>query len=104
MRIKVLLCAVIMAIILTGCSSAWDGADTAQQDKKIKQDFERVAGSENLYYCKATNVVYWIGGSYQANVWGKDYTTSYMTVYYAPNGFPYLYSPKNGQIYEINYQ
>ena len=104
MRTKILLCVFIMIITLTGCATAWDGTDTAQQDQKITQDFEQIPGSENLYYCKATKVVYWIGGSYQTNVMGKDYTTSYMTVYYAPNGFPYLFSPEIKKIYEINNQ
>lgn len=91
-----------ITIYLTGCSSAWEGSDTAQQDKKINEDFIQIDGYNNLYYCKDTDIVYWIGGSYQVNVIGEDYTTSYMTVYYAPNGLPYKFNKRLGLIEEID--
>ena len=34
----------------TGCAAAYEGSDTAQQDYKISQDFERIDGYDNLYY------------------------------------------------------
>lgn len=90
---------VLAIVLLTGCSSAYDGTDTAMQDDKINSDFELIDGYDNLYYCKDTKIVYWIGGSYQVNTLGNDYTTSYMTVYYAPNGLPYIYD--NNKLKEI---
>lgn len=96
---KKLLTVICMCLLLTGCSVAYDGTDTAMQDDKINSDFELIDGYDNLYYCKDTKIVYWIGGSYQFNTLGNDYTTSYMTVYYAPNGLPYIYD--NNEIKEI---
>ena len=98
---KILYIIILLLLIcnLIGCSSAYDGTDTAMQDDKINSDFELIEGYDNLYYCKDTKIVYWIGGSYQLNAIGDDYTTSYMTVYYAPNGLPYIYD--NNEIKEI---
>lgn len=95
-KLIIILCIFNILICLSGCSAAWEGSDTAQQDHKISTDFEQIDGYENLYYCKDTDIVYWIGGSYQVNVIGEDYTTSYMTVYYAPNGLPYRYNKRLG--------
>ena len=102
---KKLLIAIIflLSVFCTGCSGSFAGSDTASKDNKISEDFNRIEGSDNLYYCEDTKVVYWIGGSYTVNVIGDDYTTSYMTVYYAPNGFPYLYDEEKHKIYELNY-
>ena len=96
----------ILALMMTGCNfSAASGfigpSDTAMQDSKIQRDFARIPGEENLYYCIDTKVVYWIGGSYTENVIGADYTTSYMTAYYAPNGLPYIYNSETGQMEQI---
>lgn len=96
----------LLSVLCTGCngcSGAYVGSDTASKDDKIEEDFKQIKGFDNLYYCKDTKVVYWIGGSYTVNVIGDDYTTSYMTVYYAPNGFPYLYDEDEHKIYELNY-
>ena len=76
----------------SGCAAKWWGADTAEDNAKIVEDFAKVPGEENLYYSKETHIVYWIGGSYTVNAVGNDYTTSYMTVWYADNGKPYMYN------------
>jgi hypothetical protein len=55
-----------------------------------------------LYYAKNTKIVYWIGGSYTINVIGDDYTTSYMTVWYAENGLPYRYNITTRQLEMID--
>lgn len=93
---------VVLVVMMTGCSSSWDGSDTATKDNKISADFTQIPGKENLYYCNDTKVVYWIGGSYMTNLVGDDYTTSYMTVYYASNGFPYLYDEETKKLVEVN--
>ena len=104
--IKRLLPICIMAILLTGCnistSYGIDGiSDTASQDNKVTSDFTSIPGEPNLYYNNATKIVYWIGGSYSVNLVGEDYTTSYMTAYYAPNGLPYIYNTDTGKLEEI---
>ena len=100
-KILVILCLISILFTSAGCTAAWDSVDTAQQDQKISTDFERIDGYENLYYCKNTDIVYWIGGSYQVNLIGYDYTTSYMTVYYAPNGLPYRFNKRLGTLESI---
>lgn len=96
---------VLTALLLTGCnvsaSNGILGTDTAQQDKKVQEDFIQIKGESNLYYNADTHVVYWIGGSYKMNVMGEDYTTSYMTAYFAPNGKPYMYNVELQQMEEI---
>ena len=96
---------ILTALLLTGCnvsaSSGIVGTDTAHKDKKIKADFVQIDGESNLYYNVDTHVVYWIGGSYKMNMLGDDYTTSYMTAYFAPNGKPYVYNVELQQMEEI---
>lgn len=101
--IKRILLLVVIVLLCCGCSSAYDCSDTAQQDSKVNSDFIHIENynSENLYYCKQTKIVYWIGGSYSVNVLGDDYTTSYMTAFYAPNGLPYRYDVVNNKLVEI---
>ena len=93
----------LIFILLCGCSCScsYDGSDTAQKDLKISADFVQIDGQDNLYYCKRTRIVYWIGGSYMVNTMGDDYTTSYMTAYYAPNGLPYKYNVENKKLEEL---
>ena len=100
---KILICiSIFITLIFTGCAAAYEGTDTAQQDDKVTQDFQQIEGYDNLYYCTNTNVVYWIGGSYSVNVFGDDYTTSYMTPYYAPNGYPYIFNTMTGTLQQID--
>ncbi|MBR6965091.1 hypothetical protein IKH83_02135 [Candidatus Saccharibacteria bacterium] len=88
---------ILLLVLLVCCHScsgfdaSWNGSDTAESNEKIQTDFEKIDGYENLYYAKQTKIVYWVGGSYTVNIIGDDYTTSYMTPWYAPNGKPYLY-------------
>ena len=98
---KKLVIMLLSCLTMTGCATAYVGTDTAMQDHKIKADFTHIEG--NLYYCNDTKIVYWIGGSYSVNVVGTDYTTSYMTAYFAPNGLPYRYVDGKG-ICEIEVQ
>lgn len=94
---------IIFVLLCSGCSCSYDGSDTAQKDTKISSDFVWIDNnaSENLYYNKHTRIVYWVGGSYMVNTWGDDYTTSYMTAYYAPNGLPYRYDVANKKLVMI---
>ncbi len=94
----ILLVLIISILCFTGCVAASGGDDTAAENYKIQSDFDRVPGYENLYYAKTTKIVYWIGGSYTFNVIGDDYTTSYMTVWYAENGLPYRYNIMTRQL------
>jgi hypothetical protein len=98
---KLILISLLLVIICSGCSADYFGSDTASHNTKIVADFERIEGYENLYFCKETKIVYWIGGNYNINVIGDDYTTSYMTVYYAPNGFPYKWNISQKRLEEI---
>ena len=88
----------LLLVCLAYCSSrcgpnaAWNGTDTAESNEKLQADFEKIEGYENLYYAKQTKIVYWVGGSYTFNFVGDDFTTSYMTVWYAENGKPYRYN------------
>lgn len=86
---KKLIIMLLARLTMTGCATVHVGTDTA-----IKTDFTHIEG--NLYYCNDTKIVYWIGGSYYVNVVGNDYTTSYMTAYFAPNGLPYRYVDGEG--------
>ena len=85
----------ILCVSLTACHASFEGTDTALKDDKIKADFTHIEGEENLYYNNDTHIVYWIGGSYSVNTIGDDYTTSYMTAFYAPNGMPYIYDEES---------
>lgn len=94
-KIKWILSTIVLTFVLIycgGCSASWDGDDTAKKDIKVTSDFIQIPHQENLYYHKDTKIVYWIGGSYMTNLMGDDYTTSYMTPFYAANGKPYIYA------------
>ena len=91
-KIFFIICFLIISMC-SGCNMAWDGSDTASADMKIGSDFTLVSGESNLYYANDTKIVYWIGGSYMLNGLGDDYTTSYITVWYSPNGKLYRYEP-----------
>lgn len=98
---KLLVILLVLAISITcftSCDAAYGGDDTAADNYKIQSDFIKIQGYENLYYAKNTKIVYWIGGSYTINVIGDDYTTSYMTVWYAENGLPYRYNVTTRQL------
>lgn len=92
-KIKYILLTLMLTIVFIcgGCGCSWDGDDTAKKDAKITADFTQIPDEENLYYNNKTKIVYWIGGSYTANLQGNDYTTSYMVAYFAPNGKPYIW-------------
>ena len=100
---KIVLILDILFVLLCGCSCScsYDGSDTASKDTKIGADFTQIDGEDNLYYCNRTKIVYWIGGSYMVNNMGDDYTTSYMTAYYSPNGKLYTYDVAHKQLVEI---
>lgn len=93
MKKYILIFSILILILCSGCTWAGDGSDTAQEDIKIKTDFTIIPGEDNLYYANDTKIVYWIGGSYMLNGYGDDYTTSYITVWYSPNGKLYRYEP-----------
>ena len=103
MRKLLIILDLLIVLFCNGCSCSYDGSDTAQKDLKINADFVHIENnvSENLYYHKTTKIVYWVGGSYMVNTMGHDYTTSYMTAFYAPNGLPYKYDVATNSLYEI---
>lgn len=92
---------VICLLLLTGCTAEFDKANTAKSNENIQAYFIDIPNETNLYYAKDTGIVYWIGGSYTANFVGDDYTTSYMTPWYAPNGKPYRYNTAEKQMEPI---
>lgn len=100
----ILVCFILILLILfsmSGCGATGYGEDVAAKDKNIASDFVNIAGEDNLYYCRDTYVVYWIGSFYQGNIVADDYVTSFMTPYYAPNGRPYIYDKITRKIIEI---
>ena len=104
----IIIVAVICTLFVSGCSCVNSNgvvnSDTAEQSDVIQSDFTKIDGYDHLYYHKDTKVVYWIGGSYNMNVIGDDFTTSYMTAYYAPNGMPYLYDEQMHVLVEVGVQ
>ena len=91
----------LASFTLTGCSgvsASYANTDTAEKNPKVQNDFEKIPDYDNLYYAKATKIVYWIGGNYTLNVIGEDYTTSYMSPWYAENGKPYRYNPISNEL------
>ena len=88
----------ILMIALTGCVARYDHGNTARSNISIDEYFFQIPNETNLYYAKDTGIVYWIGGTYTANLVGDDYATSYMTPWYAPNGKPYKYNINTKEI------
>ena len=102
---KLIALSILSVTLLCGCtpvaSNGFFGSDTAEQSEVINSDFTKIKGEKHLYYNNDTKVVYWIGGSYQLNVAGEDFTTSYISAYYAPNGLPYMYDTNTKELVEI---
>lgn len=83
-----ILIAICLTFSLTGCIK------TGTAEDPLYNKFVRIQNEEKLYYDINTNIVYLIR-------YGSD-TASFMSPYYASNGFPYVYNVELNKLEEIN--
>lgn len=89
------LLAVVLCFGLCGC----DPNIPAELGENTKEfiGFSPISDENGLYYCEDTKVVYII-----FRVTNGNAGYGYMSPYYAPNGFPYLYDANERTLVEIN--
>lgn len=90
------LLAVVLCFGLCGCYEAVPVGVSNNNQNYI--GFSLISGEKCLYYCEETKIVYVIFG--ECN--GYD-GYGYMSPYYAPNGFPYLYDVNERALVEIDF-
>lgn len=91
-KIFALLLVLIMCVSLVACAPS-EGSKNYENNAGLIA----VTGYKNLYYDSNTKIVYFIFNEYEGY---QGY--GYMSPYYAPNGFPYLYDANNQVLIEIN--
>lgn len=98
---KVLLSALIIPVLLTGCMETTTVNVIVDDDSNLngiifgKEALIKIG--DCLYYDSTTRIVYWWNGLLSKGYYGS--TTP--TPYYAPNGLPYRYNAETNTFEEI---
>lgn len=88
--------AILLSIILVISISACEIDNSGPKDYTTQTGFIEISGKDNLYYDPETKVVYIIFNESYYKGYG------YMSPYYAPNGFPYIYDANLQELIEIS--
>ena len=88
----------IMALLLVLLMSLAACVSKGEKGCESNTGLVAVPGISNLYYDSQTKVVYF---AFSERSGYQGY--GYMSVYYAPNGLPYLYDPFSQELVEIGY-
>ena len=91
-KIFALLLVLMMCISLVACTPS-----KGSKNYESHTELVAVTGYDYLYYDTNTKIVYII---FNEAIGYKGY--GYMSPYYAPNGFPYLYDANNRVLIEID--
>lgn len=94
MKKKIIMTTILIAALIGLTSCTYKG----QKDYATNTGLIAIPDYENLYYDGLTKVVYFVFNEGCSN---QGY--GYMSAYYAPNGFPYLYDPFKQELVEISY-
>jgi len=94
MKKKFLIFALLTVLLLSLTACASKGSKNYESNTGLVA----VPGISDLYYDSQTKVVYFVFNESIGNI-----GYGYMSAYYAPNGFPYLYDPFNQELVEISY-
>lgn len=81
--------ALCLVLVLAGCMQGSKGYS-------FNTFLKKVIGRDCLYYDPQTEIVYFLFNEFSGNM-----GYGYMSVYYAPNGLPYLYDVESGELVEI---
>lgn len=82
----------VLFISLTACTSK------GSKNYESNTGLVAIPNTNDLYYDNQTKVVYFVFNEALGN---RGY--GYMSAYYAPNGFPYLYDPSSQELIKISY-
>lgn len=91
-KIFVLLTSLMIIFILIGCE-----VSEGQKNYEKHSSLTSIPNQENLYYDFNTKIVYII---FNEGLGNRGY--GYMSPYYAPNGFPYVYDVESNSLVEIS--
>ena len=92
---KKLFIMVILVVMLMGLAAC---ASKGTKGYESNTGLVAIPGINDLYYDSQTKVVYFV-----FNECSGYQGYGYMSAYYAPNGFPYLYDPFKQELVEIKY-
>lgn len=91
-RLFILALLAVLFIGLTACTSK------GSKNYELNTGLVAIPNTNDLYYDNQTKVVYFVFNEALGN---RGY--GYLSAYYAPNGFPYLYDSSNQELIEISY-
>ena len=99
-RLLTIIVSIIIAVSITGCSANQPVIINSENintlDNIMFGKSSLIEIGDGLWYDSSTKIVYWWNG-----VLRKGYGSTAPTPYYAPNGFPYRYSPETNTFEEI---
>ena len=85
----------LLAVLLMGLTAC---ASKGAKGYESNTGLVAIPGANDLYYDSQTKVVYFV-----FNECSGYQGYGYMSAYYAPNGFPYLYDPFKQELVEISH-
>lgn len=94
-KFLVLTICILLFVSTMGCSSTQLKEDANYEERS---SLVKIEGRQALYYDENTNIVYLV---FNECSWSGYRGYGYMSPYYAPNGYPYLYDVESNSLIEI---